>query len=138
MLSKSIYFDRTKDIENLAFKLQEKNYYVISGHKLLILRPTFKKYITDGRILLPVDTVTLLHQGEDIFLKVKLNDWPYFIGIIFLLILINKTKHLDYVSYLKVIGTMSLGYFFLVWIITVFIRNYVKRDIKASMIEKTE
>ena len=50
MLSKSIYFGRTKDIKELASKLKDKNYNVISGHNLLILRPRLKKYFTGGTL----------------------------------------------------------------------------------------
>ena len=101
MLSKSLYVGKTKDITELAFKLQEKNYDVRSVHKLIILRPTFKKYITDGKILLSVNKVTLIHSGEYIFIKVKLNYYLYFVGIILLFVHIEKTINLDYATYLK-------------------------------------
>ena len=141
MSQKGVWFGVDEDIQLLAEKLKKMHYKVGGGQNIIILRPKLKKNI-EGSLFnrsgffLYVNKVTLIHRGEYIFIKIKWNYFLLFTGIIFLLLLIDKAKDLDYASYFKIILMLSLIYFFVVWRITVFIRNYVKRDIKASMTEK--
>ena len=89
MFNKSIYFDSDRYITEITAKLEEKKYNVEKGNNSLILRPKFKKNIEwrsifyDKGFFLYVNKITLIHKGEYIFIKVKLNNYLLYTGIIF-------------------------------------------------------
>ena len=77
-----------------------------------------------------MNRITLIHRGEYIFIKLKLNHYVFSLGIICLLFLISEWKELEYINYLKAIGVISCFYLLTVWIITILVTNKVKKDIK--------
>ena len=142
MLSTSIDFERTKNMKELALKLQDKDYDVISGHNLLILRPRLKKYFTGGTLFfggqkfLSAKKIILNYKDENIFIDVKLSISVYIIGCMLFIFLMEGAREVDYAFHMRLSMFFSLAYCFSVWITVVSIRNEVKRDIKASMAEK--
>ena len=139
MLSNSIYVGGIKDIKELAFKLQEKNFNVISGHNLLILRPRLKKYFTGGTLFfggqkfLSAKKIILNYKDENIFIDVKLSVKVYITGCMLFIFLMEGTREVDYAFHMRLSMFFSLAYCFSVWMTVISIRNEVKRDIKDSM-----
>ena len=119
------------NIQQLSSKLKEKKYRVSGRDHVLFLRPGFMNSIGTS---LYINKFILLHREGVIFIKCKWNHYIFFMGMIFVMILVNRLKELDYMNFMLKIGVGSGFYFFMIWTMAILIENKIKRDLKESIL----